>query len=356
MALLDLTGSVISAVFGQWADSPIALAVAIILAFFALGQVIGFIFKHVLTRLAASTTSEIDDALIRRLGSPIVWLVTIFGLRIAAGLIAIDAQYSLILRASIETALYAVVGIATAVVVSTMLAHWSRNGHLSKTRESFAKVLGRIAHVAIFVIIVLMILQGWGVQVGPLLASLGIAGVAVAFALQTTLGNVFGGISLLADETYHVGDWIALQSGEEGVVEDISLRSTKLRTWDGELVSVPNGTIANAVVKNYHMPSVRQRVVIDFGVEYGSDPDKVKNVVMAAIKSVPNVLKDPAPQVWFKAMADFSLSFSARAWIPDVMTRLTTKDALNTAIYNALNKAKIGIPFPTRTVYMKKMK
>jgi MscS family membrane protein len=97
------------------------------------------------------------------------------------------------------------------------------------------------------------------------------------------------------------------------------------------------------------------RVNVNFGVEYGSEPDKVRQVVLDAIRAVDKVVDEPEPVVQFLNMSDFSLDFVARAWVSQYTDAYGTKLAMTDAIYNALNKAKIGIPFPTRTVYTKSM-
>jgi MscS family membrane protein len=135
---------------------------------------------------------------------------------------------------------------------------------------------------------------------------------------------------------------------------DVGLRSTKIKTFDNELLVVPNGQIANAIIQNFKLPDLKYRVNVPFGVEYGTQVEKVEKIVLDVIKKMKLATKDPAPRVLFMEMADFSLNFSASFWIEDVSDRLTAKVEANKAIYNALNKAKIGIPFPTRTIYVKK--
>jgi MscS family membrane protein len=157
------------------------------------------------------------------------------------------------------------------------------------------------------------------------------------------------------DKTFKVGDKVQLESGELGTILDIGLRSTKLRTYDNEVIHIPNGFLANAKVKNYTQPDVSIRVNVEFGVEYGSDPDNVKKIVLEAIKQVDTVLPEPEPIVQFLKMSDFSLDFVARAWVKSYGKAYSTKVNITDAIYKALNKANIGIPFPTHTVYTKKI-
>ncbi len=200
----------------------------------------------------------------------------------------------------------------------------------------------------------IFILDIWGIKVGPLLASLGIAGIAVAFALQSTLGNIFGGISLIVDRSITVDDFIKLDDGTEGFVKDIGLRSTKIKTLDGDLVILPNGKLSESKIYNYHKPLPTTRVTVEFGVKYGSDADKVKKVVLKELDDLKIILKNPAPKVIFNEMGDYALKFKAFFWISSIEKKLEAKEEAVAAIYNALNKNKIVIPFPTRTIYLKK--
>ena len=130
------------------------------------------------------------------------------------------------------------------------------------------------------------------------------------------------------------------------------MRSTKIKNFDNEVIIVPNGVLVDSRIQNYVLPDPSARVVVDFGVEYGSDVDKVKRVILGEIKKLKKALKDPEPQVRFLLMADFSLNFSARFWVADYTERVVVKEEATCLFYKALNKAKIGIPFPTRTVYI----
>ncbi|MBW2967403.1 mechanosensitive ion channel, partial [Candidatus Woesearchaeota archaeon] len=168
--------------------------------------------------------------------------------------------------------------------------------------------------------------------------------------------NIFGGISLILDRTFNVGDRISLDDGTTGVVKDVSLRSTRILTFDNEYVTVPNGNLAVAKIKNYNQPDKMMRVVVSFGVEYGAKPEKVKELVLKEINSMKGIMSDPAPSVVFLEMADFSLNMAARFYVENLDDAFGKKEEATTRIYSLLNKKRIGIPFPTSTVYLHKRK
>jgi small-conductance mechanosensitive channel len=195
----------------------------------------------------------------------------------------------------------------------------------------------------------------WGVDVTPFVAGLGIAGLAISFALQSTLSNIISGISLIMDKTFKVGDKIELDSGEVGVIHEITLRSTRVRTYDNEILIIPNNNMAGAKIKNFTQPDLKMRVVVPFGVEYGNKPEKVIPLIEKAVrKEVKGILKEPDVKVVFTEMADSSINFKALYWVKHYNDAYAKKLEGMDVIYRTLNKNKIGIPFPTRTVYNKK--
>ena len=184
------------------------------------------------------------------------------------------------------------------------------------------------------------------------MGSLGVAGIAFAFALQETLKNLFGGIQLILDKNFKKGDIIELSSGTSGKIHEITLRSTRIKTWDNKLVIIPNGVMANDVITNITQPDKSRRVTVMFGVDYGSDPDYVKKICLQEIKTVKSVEKEnPAPRVIFKSMGDSALIFQANYWVKDLNNYIDAREDGTTKIYERLNNAGIGIPFPQMTVW-----
>ena len=156
------------------------------------------------------------------------------------------------------------------------------------------------------------------------------------------------------DKTYQVGDKIQLDDKTVGTIHDIGLRSTKLITFDNEVVYIPNSYLANSKVQNYSRPDPQVRVKVEFGVEYGTSIDTVRKVILKEVEKIEGVMKDPAPEVQFMEMGDFALKFRLVFWVKKWNQAFNMKLKLNELVYDTLNKNKIGIPFPTRTVYIKK--
>jgi len=209
-------------------------------------------------------------------------------------------------------------------------------------------------NVALVVIALLYILEMWGIEITPLLAGLGIAGLAVALALQPVLSNIFSGASMVLDSSIRVGDLVYLDQNTKGKILKVGLRSTRILTFDNELIIIPNSKLAESVIQNVALPSPISRAVVPFNVSYGSDIDKVKKIVLKEIKSIKNVLEEPEPMVRFVEMGDSSLNFKAYFYVNNFDNRFPSIDEANTKIYNALNRNGINIPFPQMDIHLKK--
>jgi small-conductance mechanosensitive channel len=197
------------------------------------------------------------------------------------------------------------------------------------------------------------LLLAWDLNLAPWLASAGIVGIAVGFAAKDTLANVFGGLFIIVDAPYKIGDYINLDSGERGRVTGIGLRSTRLVTRDDVEITVPNAVIANAkIVNESGGPYEKSRVTLRVGVAYGTDVDRVHAVLLETARSVDEVLEDPAPRVRFTEMGDSALLFRVLCWIEQPELRGLALHRLNTAVYKALDREGIQIPFPQRDVHL----
>jgi len=243
------------------------------------------------------------------------------------------------------------------MVIDVLIDEWGMKW-AKKTKstldDSLVSLLQKTSKVLIFLIGFIYILDIWGIEVVPFVASLGIAGVAVAFALQDSLKNVFGGITLILDKSVSVGDVIELDEATKGTVLSVGIRSTKIKTFDNELITIPNGKLADSKIWNYAQPDLSARLVVPFNVAYGSDIDKVKKIVLKGIKKIDHILDDPRPTIRFVEMGDSALKFKLYLQVDHYSNRFPTKDRVNTIIYNIMRKNRIVIPFPQLDVHLKK--
>jgi len=331
----------------------------VIVAFVILTKLILVLFKNIFSKLVLKTKTDVDDLIVKKIRNPIFYILIILGVKTSVIPLNIQNGFAQNLNILLNSVIVLIITYMFSKTLNIIVDGWGKEWS-KRTNSSIDDGILPLIHKAISAVIWifggLYLLNLWGISIGPFLASLGIAGIAIGFAVKDSLANIFGGIQLILDKSIKVGDTVKLEKGDTGKVMDVGLRSTRVRNWDNEVIIIPNGQLANTSVVNYAQPDLSAREVVNFGVEYGSDPDKVKKVAMGVIKKVKTIVNEPEPFVRFINMGDFSLDFKLYFWVADYRQRFMTKDIVMTSLYRELKKAKIGIPFPTRTLYMHKKK
>jgi small-conductance mechanosensitive channel len=216
-----------------------------------------------------------------------------------------------------------------------------------------------LAQIFIVVLGILSILHSLNISVTPVLTALGVGGLAVALALQDTLSNLFGGLYMTVAGQIRLGDYIKLNTGEEGFITDISWRSTTIRGGSNNLIIIPNASMAKAVITNYNLPEKRLSVSIPIGVDYSCDPDHVETVLLDVTAKtavdVPSLLTDPAPVVRLSpGFGDFALQFTLTVQVSEFGEQVRVQHELRKRILKRFRAENIDMPFPTRTIYMKR--
>ena len=216
---------------------------------------------------------------------------------------------------------------------------------------SLRSFLSGVVKTVMYVVVVLVVVQVLGINTTSLVAMLASAGLAIGMALSGTLQNFAGGVMILLLRPYRIGDYIDAQ-GEEGTVRKIGLFSTEIKTNDNRIIYIPNSTISTSVIDNYSTQEMR-RVDWTISVEYGTDPEKLRQVITDMLKSDSRVAMDPAPVVFLVNLADSSVDFSARAWCKN-SDYWGLKFEIQERIYVELPKSGINFPFPQLDVNLKK--
>ena len=194
-----------------------------------------------------------------------------------------------------------------------------------------------------------MALSQLGVNVGAAVAGLGVAGIAVGLAAQDALSNTIAGFTIFWDKPFVVGDWVTV-AGEYGEVQDITLRSTRIRTPRNSYVVIPNRRIIDEVLENDSKHG-ELRLDVPIGIAYKEDTVAAREALLAAIRGVDGVLAEPAPGVVVEACADSSVNLQMRVWIADAARRQRVHFAVMEAGKRALDAAGIQIPFPHLQIF-----
>ncbi len=266
-----------------------------------------------------------------------------------------NAQWDALLTKAINFVPALIAALVIAVVsvwVANWLAKWVQR--LLQRRQVDHELTVLLAHITRWGTIGLglaMALQQIGFDITAFLAGLGVLGFTVGFAIQDVSKNFIAGILLLLQQPFDIGDAIEI-NGYGGKVEEISLRATAIRTFDGRLVYIPNADVYTSAIVNFSRTQVR-RLDVTVGVAYGTDLDHAKAIAQETIAHLPGVSADPAPMVVFHTFNDSSVDMTIYFWIETAHTGIWEgKDAAVRAIYEAFNRAGIEIPYPIQTVLL----
>ncbi len=209
-----------------------------------------------------------------------------------------------------------------------------------------------IFYVLVFATIIAF-LRVFEIEITGVLAAAGILGIVIGFAAQTSVSNIISGFFLIADKPFEIGEAIEID-GQAGVVLDISLLSTRIRTFDNRYLRIPNSAVANARIVNLSRYEIR-RLDIPVGIAYKENIQKALDILDSVIKSNENILLEPEPMIIITKFGESSIDFEIRVWIQR-SALFTTRTELIKGIKNAFDDADIEIPFPHRTVYFGKDK
>jgi len=338
-------------------DNPYLQALFVLLFSAILAKLVDLFITRGILRLTLRTRTELDDNLVKILHRPIFTTVLLLGMRAGLLLVAPSDGADLLGRRIITTCavlIWLIFGIRAAVLI----VNWASGERRQlKFIQPATRPLFEIgAKLFLLAIGIYFVLIAWGVNPVGWIASAGIAAMALGLAAQDTLGNLFAGISILADNPYKLGDFIVLDGVDRGKVTRIGLRSTRILTRDDKEINIPNSVIANSKIINESSGRwVKQRLRIPAGVAYGSDVDLVKKILLEAAAVDDRVCKNPRPWVKFKGFGNSSLDFEIRCWIEDPELRGRVHDGINTRIYKRLAEHGIEIPYPKRDLYIKEL-
>jgi small-conductance mechanosensitive channel len=330
----------------------LAIAVGILIG----GSVLALGVRAVLVWLshrAESTNNTADDVLLGGLRILLPWAVLDGSVWVALAVLPLDNSVD----ARAIPVLVAALVLATTLAASRVLTQVIRRVVLSRSGVAgSASIFVNIVRAAVVAIGVLVLLQTLGVSIAPLLTALGVGGLAVALALQDTLANLFAGVSILASKKVQPGDFIELDSGEQGYVEDINWRNASVRKLSNNIVIIPNAQLAGSVLTNYHQPSEPMSVLLDVGVSYGSDLEHVERVTCEVGKEVMTEVEggvaDHDPFIRYHTFNESSIDFSVILRAQEFTNQYLIKHEFIKRLHRRYEAEGIEIPFPIRTVVM----
>ncbi|HDI12867.1 MAG TPA: mechanosensitive ion channel family protein [Hadesarchaea archaeon] len=337
---------------------PILVLVGFIIA----GYALRIVLSVYVAKLTRKTKTKVDDIILEAVKTPIVVIFLIIGINFAlseatkipqlAQSLPLILQYLPLISSVLVTLIGAV---ATARIVTGILKHY---GIAHPCLKSLVPFFSKLTNILVYFVAFILILNALGINVTALVAGLGIGGIAIAFALQETLSQLFAGMYIMTDRPVREGDYIELESGQKGYVEKIGWRSTRIRELPNNIIVVPNSKLAGAIVTNYYLPEPEMACLVQVGVSYNSDLEKVERVTIdvgrQVLKKVTGGVPEFDPFIRYHTFDDFSINFTVILRVKEFVDKYLITHEFIKELHKRYKQEGIEIPFPIRTVYMRK--
>ncbi len=345
----------------EYLNKILAFPGAVPAIFIAGGLILGIIFEIIvlkkIEKIVSKTKWKVDNFIIRALKGVTFLLFITLGIHEALIHSHLSDEFVKIAHKTILVILIFAVTIVAARISVGFIKFYTKR--LGKAFPS-TSILTNLTYAVIILIGLLIILDTLGISITPLLTALGVGGLAAALALQDTLSNVFSGIHIIASGKIKQGHFIKLESGDEGYVTDITWRNTYVTTIQNNLIIVPNSKISTSIITNYTGPKSEMSLVIPVGVSYDSDLERVEEITLDVarkiIKEIPGGVPEYEPLIRYHTFGDFSIDFSVIIRVKEYVDQYLLKHEFVKALHARYHKEGIEIPFPIRTVYMRKGK
>lgn len=314
----------------------------------------------IMIRLAGLTPTEVIKIILLAIRTPVSLAVMSIGFYYA---LTIPLSPNQSLEDILTTAIFVLVTIlsvyATASLISRLF-NWYMATIASRTQskldDQLFPLFRRVAVVLVYGIGGLLILDQLNININPLIAGLGLGGLAVALAIQPTLSNLFAGTYVMTEGVISTGDFIELENGMSGYVMDVGWRSTRIRTFQNNLVVIPNSRFAETIITNYQLPAPSVNVIVNCGVSYDSDlyqVEKICNQVMTKVlETSPSANKEYGGYFGYDKFGDSNVDFWIFAQATDRAASFQLKNTLMQSLHEEFNKSGIVINYPVRTLQL----
>lgn len=320
---------------------------ALVLGGLALGIIFQLFAFSRLKALAKKTAWLGDDVIINALsGIAAFWF---------AALGAYIALHNMPLSPSLSVNLHKILSVMVLFSITVALAK-TAGGFVRLYTSRFHSVLpattifANLTRVLIFIIGLLFIVQALGIAVTPVITALGVGGLAVALALQDTLSNLFAGLRIIASHHLRIGDYVKLNTGEEGYLADITWSNTTIKNLLNNMVVVPNSKLAAAIVTNFNLPEKEQSIVVDLAVNYDNDLEKVERITLKAAQEIlarlPGGVPDPPPLLRYHSFGPLGVEFSVILRIREFVNMYAIRHEFIKHLYKRWQEEGVKVPNP----------
>lgn len=316
-------------------------------------SIFNFILSVYTKRLTKKTESEIDDILLGIITRPIYLFIFFIGIYFAVKKLSILSLYSY----QINEVFFVVMVLLSSYLISKVSSFIF--GLWLKSKDKYEKtpqLLDKIIAVTIYLIGLIIILAHFNIQTSPLIATLGIGGLAIGLAINKTLTNLFAGIHILSDKPINVGDFIEIpQENIKGYVGDIGWRSTRIKSLAGNIIIVPNLKLAENTIINNYLPQKKMYLVIECGVSYNSDLNKVEKATLEVAryiqKTIKGAIKDYQPSFTYKKFGELNIEFTIILGVEAIADKFEVRHQFIKALMKRYREEEIEISYPARKIY-----
>jgi small-conductance mechanosensitive channel len=329
-----------------------------ILIWVMIGVIIFFVLDPAVKQLTKKTESELDDKILAIVKGPVFGLIVVYG--IVSSLKVLDLPWSIINSLELLFSMLVIVLVCWMAfkILKDVLLIWGK-GFAEKSETNLDDIMlplfEKLGLIVIIVIAIIAMLNLFGVDVTMLVAGMGVMGLVIAFAAQDTLGNFISGMFLLTDRPFKMGDLVLMENGDYCRVEKIGMRSTKLyNTFDHDVIILPNSKIANEKVINLTEPDNQMKVRVAVGVDYKTDIQKAKQIMLDIANEHPDVLKDEGRKPFVRTIefGDSAITLKTYTWVNDLDNQWRVASEMREEIFRRFNEEGIEIPFPQRVLHL----
>jgi MscS family membrane protein len=332
------------------------ISLSIIVVAFIVCKIAAFLNKRLIKKIADTHNYPYEGICLKSVERPILLGVILFAVWLALKRLNMDSNMHALVGNSchilaILNATWFVARLITSLVEESIVL--SRFREDSKMFDAkLLPLIKRCLNVVVWLIGAVMAMNNAGVKVSTLLGTLGIGGIAFALAAQDTIKNIFGGITIFIDRTFKIGDIINV-NGVEGTVEDIGIRSTRIRAYDKRIIIIPNYKLTDALITNISREHAR-RVVATLGLTYDTDYNKMQHA-LELLKKIPETVRDVHRRdlyATFSEFGDSALIITFIYFIKKTADIRETVSAVNFEILRTFNESGLNFAFPTHTVFL----
>lgn len=314
-----------------------------------------FGLKKYIKKITEKTKTDLDDIVLGIITKPLYFFILLVGLYLGLKSLSCLGPYFLWLDRLFFVAEVLILSLIVSRILSVFISRWLK---VQQKFEKTPQLIAKIASAVVYLLAGLVILNYFDIEITPLIAGLGLGGLAIGLALQSTLANFFAGLHIISDQPININDFIELEGGLSGYVEDIGWRSTRIRTLPNKYVIIPNSKLAESIIINQSMPQPEISTIIQCGVAYDSDLEKVERVTIDVAKkiqkTIPGAVETFEPFIRYHTFGDSNINFSIILRVKEPVARYLITHEFIKALKKKYDQEKIEISWPVRKIYQAK--